>query len=237
MEMLSIADTLIIIFYIAGVLILGLVVGKSNKSADDYFLAGRTMPWLPVAISVAATMISANGFIGGPGWAYESGLSPYMVNIGVPLAIVLVMSTTVPVFYNLRFTSIYEYMEARLGVRTRLLVVAGFFANSVIQVSSMVFIPALIINTFTGWDLRVVIPVVVVTAIIYTISGGIRAVIWTDVAQMAVLWSGLLVALAIILGSLGAGLTDTLGALREAGKLKALDFSLDMTRRRAFGRP
>ncbi len=227
--MISTIDAIIIILYIVGLLLIGWRLGKSNESSEDYFLAGRSMPWLPIGLSVAATTISANSFIGGPGWAYNSGISPYMVNIGVPLAIFIILFTTIPVLYNLKLTSIYMYVEMRLGVRTRMLTVIGFLANSIIQISSMVFIPALILKTFTGWSLTVVVPIIVVSAIIYTLLGGIKAVIWTDAVQMVVMWCGLMFSIILILKSIDMDFFETIALAKEAGKLKALDFTLDIS--------
>lgn len=232
--MISTIDIFVIIAYIVGMLVIGYRVGKTNENMEDYLLANRSMPWIPVALSVAATMISANGFIGGPGWAYNAGLSPYMVNIGVPLAIAIAMMTSIPVFYRLRLTSIYEYMELRLGIWSRMLTVIGFLANSIIQVSSMVFIPALVLQVFTGWDMRLIVPIIVVTSIIYTLSGGIGAVIWTDVAQIVVLWTGLIACFIVIIASNGMDLFTVLADLKVAGKLQALDFSLDLTKTETF---
>lgn len=232
--MLSNIDSIIIVVYILSLLVMGWRLGKDNNTQEDYFLAGRSMPWLPIGLSVAATMISANGFIGAPGWAYSSGISPYMVNIGVPLAICIVLFTTIPVLYNLKVTSIYEYIELRLGVNSRMLMVVGFFANSIIQVSSMVFIPSLVLQTFTGWSLFLIVPIVVLSAIVYTLIGGIKAVIWTDALQMLVMWCGLLISIFIILDITNLGFFEILSVARDAGKLNALDFSLDITRTNAF---
>lgn len=232
--MISAIDTFIIIVYILGVLVLGWHLGKSNESSDDYYLASRSMRWLPVALSVAASMISANGFIGGPGWAYSAGIKPFMVNIGVPLAIVFVMLTSVPLFYNLRLTTVYEYVELRLGVKTRVIAVIGFLANSIIQVSSMIFVPALFLNTLTGWDIWILIPLVVLTSISYTLIGGIKADIWTDVVQFIIMWFALIFIIILILNGIGLGLFDTLNLAKEAGKLNALDFTLNLSDTNAF---
>lgn len=232
--MISTIDMLIIVFYIFSLLILGWFVGRKNKTQEDYFLAGRSMPWLPIGLSVAATMISANGFIGAPGWAYADGLSPFMVNIGVPLAIFFVLYTSIPVLYNLKLTSVYEYVELRLGTYTRMLTVFGFIANSIIQISSMVFIPSLILQTFTGWSLMIVVPIVVVSAIVYTLLGGIKAVIWTDALQMIVMWFGLLFSMYLILHRMEMDFFETMALAKEAGKMQALDFSFDISRTNAF---
>lgn len=232
--MISIIDTLLIVAYILAMMIMGWYLGKGNETQEDYLLAGRSMPWLPIGLSIAATMISANGFIGAPGWAYTDGIKPYMVNIGVPLAILIVMSTTAPVLYNLRITSVYEYVEKRFGVYTRILTVLGFIINSIIQISSMVLIPSLILKTFTGWSLLVVVPIVVVTSIIYTLLGGIKAVIWTDAIQMVVMWFGVIISIYIMLHKMDLSLFDTLSIARENGSLNALDFSFDLTATNGF---
>lgn len=232
--MISTLDSIIIVVYIVGMLIMGYFVGKDNKSQEDFFLAGRSMPWLPVALSVAATMISANAFIGGPGWAYTDGIAPFMVNITVPLAIFFAMYVTMPVLYHLKVTSIYEYMDYRFGPICRNLTVLQFFINSLIQVSSMVFIPALILQTITGWSLQVIVPIIVTAAIIYTVLGGIKAVIWTDVIQTAIVWGGLLIAIIVAVSDIPGGLFATLGQAREAGMLDGLDFKFSLTATNAF---
>lgn len=231
---IHIIDLLFIIVYMAVLLYMGYRLGKENTNQEDYFLAGRSMPWLPIGLSVAATMISANGFIGAPGWAYTAGIAPFMVNIGVPLAIFFVLFSSVPMIYNLKITSVYEYVELRLGVYSRMLAVIGFIANSIIQVSSMVFIPSLVINMLTGIDIKIIVPVVVIVSVVYTLLGGIKAVIWTDALQMVFMWLGLVLSYVIITKNLDVGFFDTVAVAQAAGKLSALDFSLDLTRTNAF---
>lgn len=232
--MISTIDSIIIIVYILGMLGIGYFVGKDNKTQEDYFLANRSMPWLPIALSVAATMISANAFIGGPGWAYTSGMAPFMVNITVPLAIFFSMYASTPVLYHLKVTSVYQYMELRLGPISRMLTVIQFFVNSLIQISSMVFIPSLILQAMTGWSLQVIVPLIVIAAIIYTILGGIKAVIWTDVVQTVIIWGGLILAIFIALKQLNMGFFETLGVARDAGKFQTLDFAFSISKTNAF---
>ena len=161
-------DIIVFATYLIGMIAIGYFSGKGNKTQEDYLLAGRDMPWFPIALSVSATMISANSFVGGPGWAYGSGIAPFMVNITVPLAVFFAVYVTTPVIYHLKVTSVYEYMEYRLGGYSRNLTVAQFFINSLIQVSSMVFVPALILQKITGWELNLIVPIIVIVAIIYT---------------------------------------------------------------------
>jgi transporter, SSS family len=231
---MNLLDALIVVIYLVAMMFIGFFVGRKNNTQEDYFLAGRSMPWIPVALSVAATMISANSFVGGPGWAYTDGIMPFMQNITVPLACFIAVTVTVPMFYRLRVSSIYEYMEKRLGSYTRNLAVAQFFINSLIQVSSMVFVPALIIQTITGWALNVIVPIIVVCAIVYTLAGGIKAVIWTDAVQMCILWGGMIIILISAANSTGLGWGATLAQAAAAGKYNAFDFSFTFTKTNAF---
>ncbi|MFI3172549.1 MAG: sodium/solute symporter [Eubacteriales bacterium] len=232
--MVSVIDIGIIIGYLVLMMVVGYVAGRNNTNQEDYFLAGRSMPWLPIALSVAATMISANGFIGGPGWAYTSGMSPVMVNIAVPLAVVFALSITTPVIYRMNVTSVYQYMEKRLGKYSKTLTIIQFFVNSIIQISSMVYIPVLILQAMTGWSFYVLVPLVVITSIIYTLLGGIRAVIWTDSIQMVLVIGAVVLVIATALSEIGLGFFDTLSIAQEAGKLDTMIFTTDITVENAF---
>lgn len=232
--MVSAADIGIMIGYLMLMLAVGCLSGRKNRTQDDYFLASHSMPWLPIALSVAATMISANGFIGGPGWAYTSGMYPVMVNITVPFAVFFALSITTPVIYRLKVTSVYEYMGMRFGRYTRILTIIQFFINSIIQISSMVYIPVLILQMMTGWSFYILVPIVVVTALIYTLAGGIKAVIWTDCIQMIVVIGAVILVIYTAVGGTGLGFFDTLSAAQKAGKLNTFDFSMDITATNTF---
>lgn len=227
---MSTLDVLVIVVYLIMIMCLGLFVGKDNKTQEDYFLAGRSMPWIPIALSVAATMISANSFVGGPGWAYTDGIMPFMQNVTVPLACFIAATITAPIFYYLRVSSVYEYMGMRLGKWSRFLTVIQFFINSLIQVSSMVYVPALIIRMITGWDMKIIVPIIVGCAIVYTITGGIKAVIWTDAVQMIVLWGGMIAILFLAVKETGMGFVGAISQAADTGKYNAFDFSMDISR-------
>ncbi|WP_408008285.1 sodium:solute symporter family transporter [Pseudalkalibacillus sp. A8] len=224
---MSSIDMLIVAVYMIALIIMGYYLSKGNKTQDDYFVGGRSVATLPIALSIAATTVSANGFIGGPGWAYGSGLMAFMLNFSIPIVLLLTLSIFLPFFYNLKVTSIYEYIEMRLGGKSRLLVVIGFIVSNVIQVGSFLFIPSLVIQTFTGWSLTTVVPIVVTVAILYTLLGGIKAVIWTDAIQMVVLWGGVIATIVIVLNNMDIGFFEAMKVAKQEGKLDALDFSLD----------
>ncbi|CAM3720413.1 sodium:solute symporter [Aeromicrobium ponti] len=221
-------DILIVAVYMIGLIYMGYRLSKGMKTQQDYFVGGRSVAMFPIALSIAATTISANSFIGGPGWSYNSGLMAFMLNFSIPLVLAVTLSVFLPFFYNLRVTSIYEYIEMRLGNKSRLLVVLGFLASNIIQVGSFLFIPSLVIQQFTGWSLTTVVPIVVAVAIIYTLLGGIKAVIWTDAVQMFVLWGGLIATIVIALKGLNMGFFEAMSVAKQEGKLAALDPSFDI---------
>jgi SSS family solute:Na+ symporter len=221
-------DMIIVAVYMIGLIVMGYRLSKGNETQEDYFVGGRSVATLPIALSIAATTISANGFVGGPGWSYNSGLMAFMLNFSIPLVMALTLAIFLPFFYNLKVTSIYEYIEMRLGGTSRFFVVLGFIASNVIQVGSFLFIPSLIIQTFTGWSLTTVVPVVVAVAIVYTLLGGIKAVIWTDAIQMFVLWGGVIATVIILLTNLEMGFFEAMSVAKQEGKLAALDFSADI---------
>ncbi len=232
--MINTIDYIIIIIYLAFIMIIGFISGKSNKNQKDFLLAGKSMPWLPIAFSVAATMISANTFIGAPGWAYTEGIAPYMTNIMVPFAVFFALFITIPIFYNMNVTSIYEYINSRFGKFTRFLTVIQFFINSIIQVSSMVFIPALILNAMLGISLNVIVPIVVLVSIIYTIMGGIRAVIWTDFIQMIIVFLSSTIVIYTALSLMNVSIFDSISTAKSVGDFKAFDFSFNLSTPTAF---
>lgn len=217
-------DILIIVVYLLLIISIGFISRNGNKTQDDFLLANRQMPWLPIAFSIAATMISANTFIGAPGWAYNQSMAPFMTNIMVPMAVFIALSITIPIFYHMKVTSIYEYIDLRFGTYTKILTLLQFFINSIIQVSSMVFIPSLIIQKMTGLDFYLIVPLVMGVSIIYTLVGGIKAVIWTDFSQMLIVWGSALLILYFALSSMNISLFDSITKAKELGKFDIFNF-------------
>lgn len=222
-------DIFILVIYIIGLLFIGFYVGRDNKTQADYFVASRSMHWFPIATSIAASTISANGFIGGPGWAYSSGLKAFMLQLSIPLVLAVACVIFIPFLYNLRVISCYEYLEKRLGPKSHTAGAVGFLGVALIQVSSMIYTPALIFSHITGYDIKLIMPVVVIVSVIYTSVGGIKADIWSDFIQMFILWGGLIAAFVICFNSLDMSMLDVFAIAKDTGKLNALDFSMDLS--------
>lgn len=227
-------DIMLVVIYMLALVYMGYKLGKDNKTQEDFFVGGRTVATIPIALSIAATTLSANGFIGGPGYSYSDGLIAFMLNFSIPLVLVVTLVVFLPFFYNLKVTSIYEYIEMRLGSKSRLLIVSGFLVSNIIQIGSFIFIPSLIIQTFTGWSLYLIVPLVVAVSILYTLLGGLKAVIWTDAIQMVVLFGGLLLIFIVIMMKLDVGFFEGVGIAKDAGKFNPLNFSFDMQLENGF---
>lgn len=217
-------DVIILVVYMLGIMYLGYVLGKSNENADDYFVAGRSLPWYAIGLSVGVTMISANSFIGGPGWGYNDGILAAMVNITVPLSILFITYTVLPVIYNANVTTVYEYINLRLGGKSRILNVVIWLCQSLIFMGGFVYTPSLVLSKITGLTFEQWVPIIVIFAIIYTAVGGIKAVVWTDAIQALILFAGLIFAVFYATAKLPMNFGELMTVAKDSGKLVSFDW-------------
>lgn len=224
---MKIIDIIILVAYLCGIMFLGSFIGKKNKkgSGEEYLSGGRSMPWYAIGLSVGLTMISANTFIGGPGWAYNDGIVAAMVNISVPLSIFFITYTILPIVYSTKVVTVYEYVNLRFGTKTRILNVIAWLIQSLIFVGGFVYTPSLVLEAITGVSMKIWVPLLIIMTTFYAVAGGIKAAIWADMIQGIILFTGLV--LGIIVAS--SGLDMTLGAAidvaRQVGLTQSFDFS------------
>lgn len=221
-------DIIVIIAYLCAMLFLGWYVGRKNDSSEDYFAGSRSMPWYAIGFSVGATFISAGTFIGGPGWAYYDGIVAAMINFAVPLGILFATYVTLPLIYNRKVTTVYEYVNMRFGMKARVLSLVIWIFNSLIFIGSVVYIPCLVMQNFTGISIQVWIPIIVIMSIVYTIAGGIKAVIWSDLIQSCILICGMVVSVITCTSVLGMPVSEALQIGRDAGMMQSYNFSMDL---------
>lgn len=224
----------VLIFYFVFTIGLGAVIGKKTESASDFFTGGRDFKWWAIGLSVMATQISAITFIGAPGWAYEHGLKPLVLNLNIPVVMWLISGTFIPFFYNLEIVSVYEYIEKRFGKKIRLLLVFTYILKMLLVIGSIVYVPSLILSKITGLSLNMTISLIVVISIFYTILGGIQTVIWTDVFQMLALWLGIVISVITVFKSTPYSAEEIFHIAKESGKLASLDFSTSFTKENTF---
>lgn len=215
--------------YMIAVLAIGFWAGKGSETEEDYFQGGRSLPWFAVAISIGMTRLSAGGFIGSPGWAYQKGLMAGVFMYMLPLALLFATYTILPIIYNSGVTTIGEYLNLRFGNKTRLTVVIIWLLNSLVLIGGFVYTPALVLSSITGIGFKVWVPIMVVLSIIYTVIGGIKAVVWTDTIQGVILSIGVIVLFFLAMGKMGLGFTDMLTTVGELNMTKSFDFSFSFS--------
>jgi SSS family transporter len=214
---------------LAGIVIYGLYKGRGSGTVREYLLAGKTMPWYAMALSIMATQASAITFISTTGQAYVDGMRFVQFYLGLPPAMVILSATAAPIFHRANVYTAYEYLELRFDAKTRALVSLIFLIQRGLGVGLALYAPAVVLTVMLGWPDRLTILLMGGLVILYTVLGGIKAVTWTDVQQMLIIFAGLLAALAAALWLLPQGVTplDALRLAGAAGKLNAVDLSLD----------
>jgi Na+/proline symporter len=218
--------------YLVAIVGFGLWVGRGNRRIDDFFLAGRGMRWWAVGLSVMATQISAVTFIGTTGQAFNDGMRFLVFYFGLPFAMVILCVTVVPFFHRARVFTAYEYLEQRFDGRTRTLASVLFLCSRGLGMGVTLYAPSLVLSVILGWSEPATVLFMASAAIVYVTYGGNKSVIWTDVVQMAVIWTGILVCVGTAVHNLPGhvGLRDALALAQHAGRLRIVDTSLDPTR-------
>ena len=213
--------------YVIGTLFLGVFLSRRIKTADNYYLGDRSIPWWAIGISVVATYFGALTFLGGPAWSYNDGFSVIFIHVNYPITIFIVITVFLPFFYNSGVASIYEYLEQRFGSATRTVMSIIFLFSNFAYSGIMLYTVALVLQFITGMDVIHAILIISVVALTYTVLGGISAVIWTDVIQSAILFIGVLIILFMLIGELTGGFLTSLSDLKAIGKTDPFNFSID----------
>ena len=217
------------------VIYFGAVIGfaywqsRKNRGVEGYFLANRRLPWGAIGLSVMATQASAITFIGTTGQAFDHGMEFIQFYLPQPLVMVLVCVLFLPFFHHAKLYTAYEYLEKRFGPHTRSLTAFLFLVSRGLVTGVVLYAPAIVLSVLLGWDEKVTILIMGLVTILYTVMGGITAVIWTDVIQMVMLFAGIGVALLILFQTLpsGVGVGDAvyIGGIQEMWR--SIDLSWD----------
>jgi SSS family solute:Na+ symporter len=221
----------VLALYGAVVLAIGWRGMRKKGGTNEYFRAGRRLPWWAVGLSIIATAFSAASLLGGPGEGFGHGFLWLQLQLGDLLGYALVCSIMIPVFVRLDITTAYEYLERRFDPKTRVLGAACFNLFVVSRLGALLFGAALVLAEATGWSVGSAIIVVGVVCVFYTAAGGMEAVIWTDVLQFAMILVGVGAALAVLASS---GLGDSWSAAAAAGRTQVFDFTWNPASIRSF---
>ena len=210
---LSFLDYTVIIVYLAGMILLGWWLSRRQKSDEEYFLAGRGMPWFAVGVSVIASLLSSLTYLSEPGEVWNSGVTHVFGKmIAIPIEMLIVFFICIPFMMRFRFTSAYEYLEHRFDYATRLLGVGLFMLMVVLWMGFVVLVSSKALARVAEVDVFYIIVTVGLIATIYTTLGGLRAVIWTDVIQVALLIGGGMFTIFFVMYTTGTWLPDWIAA-------------------------
>jgi len=220
------------------VLIVSYGVWKTRgiRTVDAYLRGGSDTRWLTIGLSIMATQASAITFLSTPGQGYESGMGFVQFYFGVPIAMVIISATVVPLYRRLNVYTAYQYLETRFDLKTRQLTAFLFLLSRGLAAGLSIYAPAIILSTVLGWPLHLTNLAIGALVIIYTVSGGTRAVNQTQTHQMAVMLAGMAAAFAYVLWRLPAdvSVTDALGIAGALGKMKIVDYSARLDTRYTF---
>jgi Na+/proline symporter len=204
----------------------GLRRAGGKRTLEGYFAGGRTIPWWAAGLSVMASQISAITVIGLTGQAHDAGMEIVQLYLGLPLAMILIGIFLVPLYRRLPILTAYEYLERRFGPATRALTSLVFLVSRCLALGVVLVAPSVVLSAMTGIPPQVTILVICAVTTIYTFFGGVAAVIWVDVKQMAVIVGGLVLCLGLLLWKLlpEIALGEGFSVLGSVGKLNAIEY-------------
>jgi Na+/proline symporter len=228
---LSGIDWFVLAATLAAIVIYGMWRGRKHQHLEGYLLADRQMKWPTIALSIMATQASAITFLSTPGQAYTDGMRFIQFYLGLPVAMVILSATLVPLYHRLQVFTAYEFLERRFGVSTRTLTAGLFLLQRGLSTGITIYAPALIISVLLGWNIHVTNIVIGTLVILYTTTGGTRAVSWTHVQQMLIILGGMATALVIAIRSIPADISvvEAVKVAGRMGRLNAIDFTFDLT--------
>lgn len=213
--------------YLAALVGMGFYFAKREKSTDDFFLAGRRIPWWAAGLSIFGTQLSAITYLAMPARAFATDWVLLLLNVGILAVTPFVVYIYLPLFRRLDVTTAYEYLEKRFHVSVRLFGSFSFIAFQLGRMGIVVLLPALALSAVTGINVYICIALMGVLSTIYTVLGGIEAVIWTDVLQAVVLIGGALAALGIIVATLDGGWRELVAVGAADGKFNLVQLDWD----------
>lgn len=229
-------DWIILSVTLLSIVIYGVYKTKGSKNVEDYILDNKQTNWWTIGLSVMATQASAITFLSTPGQAYQDGMGFVQFYFGLPIAMIVICMTFIPIYHKLKVFTAYEYLENRFDLKTRTLASILFMIQRGLGTGLTIYAPSIILSTLLGWNLTMLNIIIGILVIIYTVSGGTKAVNVTQKHQMLVIMTGMFITFFLILHLLPNEMTFS-NALHIAGankKMNILDFSFNPGTRYTF---
>ncbi|HSZ25302.1 MAG TPA: sodium:solute symporter [Cytophagaceae bacterium] len=230
---MSYPDWLVLTSTILLIVLYGLWKSRGTKNIEGYLMADKQLPWYQVGLSVMATQASAITFLSAPGQAYNDGLRFIQFYFGLPLAMVVLCITFIPIFRKLNVYTAYEYLETRFDYKTRSITAFLFLLQRGLSTGITIYAPSIILSTILTIDITYTTIVMGGIVIVYTVYGGTKAVSYTQMLQMGIIFSGLFMAACMVVYLLpdNVGFLDALHIAGKMNKLNAIDTSFDLNNR------
>ncbi|WP_348822293.1 sodium:solute symporter family transporter [Flavobacterium aestuarii] len=233
---MQVFDWIVLIITLLFIVIYGSWKTRGSKNVEDYILGNNETPWFTVGLSVMATQASAITFLSTPGQAYHDGMGFVQFYFGLPIAMVVICVTFIPIYHKYKVYTAYEYLEKRFDLKTRSLAAILFLVQRGLGTGITIYAPSIILSALLGWDLTYMNIIIGILVIIYTFSGGTKAVNVTQKQQMFVILSGMAITFFLILDYLPNDMTFD-NALHIAGanqKMNIVNFSFDLDEKYTF---
>lgn len=217
-------DWIVLTVTLMGIIAYGLYKSRTAKNLEGYFLSNRSMPWYLVLLSIMGTQASAITFLSAPGQAFTDGMRFVQYYFGLPIAMVILSISFVPLFHKLKVFTAYEFLEQRFDIKTRVFTSSLFLISRGLSTGISIYAPSIILSSLLGWDIFWTNIVMGGLLIIYTVSGGAKAVAYTQQLQLIIIFIGMFVAGYLIVHYLptGIGFTDALKVSGASGKLNVI---------------
>ena len=226
-------DWIILLVALLFIVVYGTYVTRKNKNVTDYIKGGNDTKWWTIGLSVMATQASAITFLSTPGQAFYSGMGFVQFYFGLPIAMIIICMVFIPIYHKLKVYTAYEFLEGRFDLKTRSLAAILFLIQRGLAAGITIFAPAIILSAVLDWNLLTLNIIIGFLVIIYTVSGGTKAVNVTQKQQMIIIFVGMIIAFYMIVTQLPADITFTkaLEIAGASGKMEVLDFSFDLSNR------
>ena len=225
---------LIVIVYLVWVVVDGIKKSKNTDTVSGYFMANKSLSWWVVGLSVMATQLSAVTMIGTPGQGATDGLRFIQLYLGLPLAMVILGVTIVPLLHGSGVYTAYEYLERRFDAKTRSLTAFLFLISRGLAVGTIMAAPGVVFSAIFGIPLVWAVAMIAVPTVIYTMVGGVQAVAWADVKQMVLIVIALVAIMFVLVIQMPVSPGEALTIAGATGRLQVFDFSFDMSERYTF---
>lgn len=229
-------DWIVLIVTLLAIVVYGTYKTRGSKNVQDYIRGGSEAKWWTIGLSVMATQASAITFLSTPGQAFHSGMGFVQFYFGLPIAMIIICMVFIPLYHRLKVYTAYEFLENRFDLKTRTLTAILFLVQRGLAAGITIFAPAIILSAVLGWNLLLLNIIIGILVIIYTVSGGTKAVSVTQKHQMTVIFTGMFIAFFIIVSKLPADIsfTKALDIAGASGKMEILDFSFNLNNRYTF---